>query len=329
MMEQIADDPINAFADDREGPVALHLRQPLTPVEGPGSVIFPPTYADSPLNQRDFGYNIDELSDGTRIATIDSVGSQSNRMEDVFLPTAAGEPENPRAGLVPQIDITYGNEKSVSILEAGHRLGDAVIRSTALKDRAREAFEAFLDRDDVAPLAKLAPTSLVFGVWDSRGTQAKLPRIVQSTIRAEDVDVLTRSAQYNPPLDYAELEVFTEAAREKQQGRSQEPACQARIRPCSGRQDARRNHCPGRDTPQCNHQPDCSAPSGRRERSGIATLRSRIGPRRRDGTHGWIPACGVSPHPGPGRERGLALGGPNRRPQSPRSERRSCPGLCA
>ena len=37
-MEQIAGDQINAFADDREGPVALHLRQPLTPVEGPGSV---------------------------------------------------------------------------------------------------------------------------------------------------------------------------------------------------------------------------------------------------------------------------------------------------
>ena len=223
MMEQIAGDPINAFADDREGPVALHLRQPLTPVEGPGSAIFPPTYADSPLNQRDFGYNIDELSDGTRMATVDSVGSQANRMEGVFLPAAAGEPENPRAGLVPQIEIAYGNEKSVSILETGHRLGDAVIRSTALKDRAREAFEAFLDRRDAASLAKLAPTSLVFGVWDSRDTQAKLPRIVQSTIRAEDIDVLTRSAQYNPALDYAELDVFSEADKEKQQGDPKSP----------------------------------------------------------------------------------------------------------
>ena len=222
-MKQIADDQINAFADDREGPVALHVRQPLTPVEGLGSVIFPPTYASSPLNQRDFGYNIDELSDGTRIATIDSVGSQANRMEAVFLPAAAGEPKNPRAGLVPQVEIAYGNEKSVSILEAGHRLGDAVIRSTALKDRSRAAFETFLDRGDAVPLAKLAPTSLVFGVWDSRDTQAKLPRIAQSTIRAEDVDVLTRSAQYNPALDYAELDVFSESDKEKQQGDPKSP----------------------------------------------------------------------------------------------------------
>ena len=223
MTEPLTDRQLDKFADGRDGTVALHLRQPLAPVEGPGSVIFPPTYADSPLNQRDLGYNIDELSDGTRIATIDSVGSQANRMEPLFLPAKDGEPENPRARLVPQIDITYGNEKSVSILEAGHRLGDAVIRSTELKDRAHEAFEAFLDRDDVAPLAKLAPTSLVFGVWDSRDTQAKLPRIVQSTIRAEDVDMLTRSAQYNPALDYAELEVFTEADQEKQQGDPKSP----------------------------------------------------------------------------------------------------------
>ena len=46
----------------------------------------------------------------------------------------------------------------MSILEAGHRLGDAIIRSTELKEQAHEAFTAFQDRDDVAPLARLAPT---------------------------------------------------------------------------------------------------------------------------------------------------------------------------
>lgn len=216
MTEPCADGQFEVLADDRDGPVALHLRQPLLPVEGPGAVIFPPTYAD-------VGYNIDKLSDGTKVAVVDSVGAQANRMEPVFLPARSGEPQNPFASLVPQIEITYGNEKSISILEAGHRLGDAVIRSTTLKDKAQEAFEAFLDCNDVAPLAKLAPTSLVFGAWDSRGTLAKLPRIVQSTIRAEDVDVLTRSAQYNPPLDYAELDVFSEADKEKQQGDPKSP----------------------------------------------------------------------------------------------------------
>ena len=215
-------DALNGLADDRDGAVALHLHQTLLPVEGPGSAIFPPTYA--PENrQAKPGYNIDELSDGTRVATIDSVGSQANRMEPVFLQTKNGEPGNPRSRLVPQIDITYRDGKSVSILEAGHRLGDALIRSTSLKNHAHDAFTAFLDHDDATPLARLAPTSLVFGVWDSRDTGAKLPRIVQATIRAEDVEELTRSAQYTPPLDYADLEVFTEAQQAKQQGNPKTP----------------------------------------------------------------------------------------------------------
>ena len=209
---------IDAYADDPNGAVALHLRQSLLPVEGRGSVIFPPTYAAE--NRQDKpGYNIDELSDGTKLATIDSVGSQANRMEPVFLAAKMGRPENPRAGLVPQIEIVYDKEKPpVSILEAGHRLGDAVIRSTELNKGAQKAFKELLDSNDAAPLAKLAPTSLVFGVWDSRDTQAKLPRIVQSTIRAEDVEELKRSAQYNPALDYAELAVFSEEKTEAAQG---------------------------------------------------------------------------------------------------------------
>ena len=222
MTEPLTDDQLNAFADDRDGVVALHLGQSLLPVEGRGSVIFPPTYAPD-SRQDKAGYNIDDLSDGTKIATVDSVGSQANRLEPLFLPAKMGEPANPLADLIPQVDIAYGNEKSVSILEAGHRLGDAVVRSTELRSEVQDAFRALLDRDDATPIAKMAPTSLVFGVWDSRGTGAKLPRIVQATIRAEDVDVLHRSAQYNPPLDYAELEVFSEEQKEKQQGDAGSP----------------------------------------------------------------------------------------------------------
>lgn len=193
-----------------DAPVAICLCERLMPVEGHGAPFFPATYAG-------IGYNIDELADGTKVASVDSVGSQANRIEPLF-----GEPRY--AGLVPRIEITYGNEKRVSILEAGHRLGDAIIRCTELAEDARAAFETFLAHDgNATPIAKLAPTSLVFGVWDSRDTQAKLPRLVQSVIRAWDVSPLQRSAQYNPPLDYAALEVFTEAEREKQEGRAGTP----------------------------------------------------------------------------------------------------------
>ncbi len=220
MMRPLTQENLDILADDRSAAVALYLRQFLVPVEGAGSPFFPPTFADSAQSARDHGYNVDVLADGTRMALVDSVGSQANRMEPLFLQRREDELENPRSALVPQVEIMYGEGKSVSILEAGHRLGDAIVRSTELKGDTEAAFQAFLDQGDVAPIAKLAPTSLVFGAWDSRGTGAKLPRIVQATIRAEDVDVLTRSAQYNPPLDYADLDVFTPDRKEKEEGKA-------------------------------------------------------------------------------------------------------------
>jgi CRISPR-associated protein Csb1 len=219
MTETITIDAINSWADDPTGPVALTCKQALQPVEGEGGVIFPPTYAD-------IGYNIDALPDGTHVVTIDSVGSQANRMEPIFKARKPSEPENPLATLVPQIDIVYGNEKTVSILEAGHRLGDALIRSSDLKNDAQNAFKQFLDTGDACNLARLAPTSLVFGVWDSRDTQARLPRLVQSVIRAWDVTELRRSAQYNPALDYAALEVFSEDDKQKAEGKAESPLAQ-------------------------------------------------------------------------------------------------------
>jgi CRISPR-associated protein Csb1 len=215
---QLSNEMLDQWANDPSGPVALHLKQKLLPVEGEGSVVFPPTYAD-------IGYNIDTLSDGTRVATIDSVGSQANRLEPMFKSRKdeTGKECNPLAVLVPQVEIEYAEGKSISILEVGHRLGDAIIRSTELKNEAQQAFRELLDANDAGPLAKLAPTCLVFGVWDSRDTQAKLPRLVQSIIRAWDVEPLTRSAQYNPPLDYAALEVFSEEDKAKQEGDPKSP----------------------------------------------------------------------------------------------------------
>jgi CRISPR-associated protein Csb1 len=213
-------DTMNSWADNDDGSVALHLKQKLLPVEGEGAVIFPPTYA---VGEDRSPYNIDTLSDGTKVCTIDSVGSQANRMEPIFK-TA------PHSRLVPQIDVAYGNDRKISIFEVGHRLGDAIIRTSKndafdLPRAAREAFDEFR-RGNATEIAKLAPTSLVFGVWDSRDTQARLPRIVQSVVRAWDVSELKRSAQYNPALDYAALGVFSEDDQRKAEGRAESPMAQ-------------------------------------------------------------------------------------------------------
>lgn len=218
-MTQITNEILNDWANAVDGPVALNLKQKLISVEGEGGVIFPPTYAG-------IGYNIDKLTDGTQVATVDSVGSQANRLEPIFMAPDAGGISNPLAALVPQISIEYGDGKSLSILQAGHRLGDAVIRCSDLKEEARAAFLDYLSKGDATRLACLAPTSLVFGVWDSRDTQAKFPRIVQSVIRAWDVEPLKRSAQYTPALDYAQLDVFSEDDKQNAEGKKESPLAQ-------------------------------------------------------------------------------------------------------
>ena len=68
----------------------------------------------------------------------------------------------------------------------------------------RAAFEAFEAGDAVA-MARIAPTSLVYGAWDSRDTRVRIPRAIASTIRAVDVSVLTGSAQYSGAFGQATL----------------------------------------------------------------------------------------------------------------------------
>ena len=183
-----------------DGPAALVIREHLIPVEGPDGVTFPPTFASG--DGFPGGYNIDGPLDGKNVCLIDSVGSQSNRIEPIFK-------EEKYKHLVPQVAVKAG-EKEVNILDAGHRAGDAIVRCTKkLEATITEAFKALL-RGDAEPLARLAPTSLVFGVWDSRNTQVKSPRLVASTIRAFNVKKLTRHAQYIPPVDYVDLGLLEE-----------------------------------------------------------------------------------------------------------------------
>lgn len=219
------------------GPVALRLRQKLLPVEADESgrgVIFPPTYAD-------IGYNIDTLADGTRVATIDTVGSQANRLEPIFKSTgkdAEGNELNALASLVPQVEIILhraggkrGNKKQEgedghiekrSLLDLAHRSADAVVlASPTLAPEIARAFEALRNKGNAAPLAAIAPTSLVFGVWDSRGGSGeKRPRLVRSIIRAWDVEVLHSAAQFNSVWKALSEEQQKElAAEEKKKGK--------------------------------------------------------------------------------------------------------------
>ena len=188
----VTNELLNTWATDSTGPVALYLKQKLLPIEDGEDgnvecVIFPPTYVD-------IGYNIDTLAEGTRIATIDSVGSQANRLEPIFKSESSKRDD----WFVPQIKIKLNEERTVSLLDLPHRAADAVVRSSpGLLELAQRAFDS-IRKGDAGPLCQLAPTSLVFGVWDSRGDSGeKRPRLIRSIIRAWNVEPLHAAAQFN------------------------------------------------------------------------------------------------------------------------------------
>jgi CRISPR-associated protein Csb1 len=195
---------MNLWLQD-EGPAALTLREHLVPVEGPDGVLFPATFAASEDKTFKGGYNIDRFDDGTNICLVDSVGSQANRIEPMFM---KGE----YAALVPQVTIDAG--KKINLLEAGHRAGDAIVRCSELQAELQEAFRA-AGKGNCEPLARIAPTSCVFGAWDSRDTQTKLPRLIASTIRAYNVKELHRSAQYIPAAEYVGSGLLDDPAGDK------------------------------------------------------------------------------------------------------------------
>jgi len=219
-----------------DGPVAIIIKQPLAPVDEDDRVIFPPTYPltkwkgrvhtirdgdyrvtvelpsgsktdkDEKKENQVPGYQIDHFPDGTNICEIDSPQSQSNRIEPKFKKIEEGK-------LVPQIEIQVGNEK-VNLLDVGHRAGDAVVRMSSLAADIHEAFTAAKSRD-FYKLAMLAPTSLVFGVWDSRSTYVKQQRVFKAHIRATNVREVSRSAQYTPATAYVDVGAIGENVEKK------------------------------------------------------------------------------------------------------------------
>ncbi len=196
---------------DANGPVMIVGKQSLKPAsfDTTTEIVFPPSYAGSEKSSEDDDdsgdsvYNIDPPYDPkdpvthNNVCVLDSIPSQANRMEPIFK-----RPEYQT--LVPQYQIKFTTEPDevpVNILDIGHRIADSAFRGTTLRADIVAAFKKYA-RGDATGIAKLGPTSLLFGVWDSRGTGVKIPRLVNSIIRAFDVVPRRRSAQYSPPINY-------------------------------------------------------------------------------------------------------------------------------
>ncbi len=206
----------DSWLEDTSEVAALVMRQWLVPVEGRDAIFFPPTYAapeDSGVKRGWLGYNLDRLEDGTTICLIDSVGSQANRMEPLFK-------RKPYSSLVPQVAIKV-KEEQINLLDVGHRAADALVRYSDKQSELEQAFGA-AGKGNFQRLAKIAPTSIVFGCWDSRETGIKIQRVVRSVIRAFNVDTVHRSAQYKPPVSYTNIGALDEPQNDEQKNRMSE-----------------------------------------------------------------------------------------------------------
>jgi len=205
------------FLDDQA--VAIIVKQHLLPDDMENPVIFPPTYLrakgksqdddkddksgkkESQKNQQTSVYNLDPLGDGKNVVEVDSPQSDGNRSEPLFK-------SDELKHLVPQVVIDV-NGTPVNLLDAGHRAGDAVVRLSSLADKFHDAFTRAAIGDH-SMLAILAPTSILYGAWDSRSTQMKLQRIMKASVRAENVYPLTKSATFIPAADYVKLGAVNE-----------------------------------------------------------------------------------------------------------------------
>lgn len=198
---------------DLKGPVIICSQQKLKVASiSSDDIVFPPSYAPTAKKrdtddknakkdkeiEKDSVYNIDILDPenlAKNVCVLDSIPSQANRIEPIFA-------TDDYKALVPQFKVKLIDDVDpISILAIGHRLADAVFRGTTLRMEIVDAFKQYA-KGNATGIARLGPTSLVFGVWDSRGTGVKIPRLINSIVRAFGVIPLRRSAQYTPPIKY-------------------------------------------------------------------------------------------------------------------------------
>ena len=163
--------------------VALRSRLTLHPAGGEGDKVFPPSYAVDGRAEHKYAVEERQVGDNDRVSTtvlLDSVASQANRAELALLDGwERGELVFP----VPYVDFSNDggatDYEKLTVLEAPHRLADAIFRDSLLDNtlfRLSDVGRAITDATprDATNLFRYSPTSLLFGMWDSTGPRGGL-----------------------------------------------------------------------------------------------------------------------------------------------------------
>ena len=165
------------------GAVALRSRLTLQPAGGDGDKVFPPSYSVPESAKHKYAVEERQVGDSDDLSTtvlLDSVASQANRAELALL---EGWERGELAFPVPYVDFTGDagatDYEKLTVLEAPHRLADAIFRDSLLDGtlfRLSDIGQAITDATprNATDVFRYAPTSLLFGMWDSTGPKGGL-----------------------------------------------------------------------------------------------------------------------------------------------------------
>jgi CRISPR-associated protein Csb1 len=176
------------------GHVALRARTPLQPGGGVGDKIMPPTFGGTDSAENRYAIEARVVGDSvSNTVLLDSVASQANRAELALLEGwELGELQFPVAYVDFTIDDELVDLGRVSVLEAPHRIADAIFRDSLLDGtlfRLSEVGRAITDATPAAATALFhySPTALLFGMWDSTGPKGGLGSKFQRALVSEIV----------------------------------------------------------------------------------------------------------------------------------------------
>lgn len=163
--------------------VAIRSRLMLQPAGGEGDKVFPPSYLVDRSAEHKYAVEKRQIGTTDKVSTtvlLDSVASQANRAEFALL---EGWERGELAFPVPFVDFSQANGltdyEKLTVLEAPHRLADAIFRDSLLGDtlfRLSDIGRAITDATprNATALFRYSPTSLLFGMWDSTGPKGGL-----------------------------------------------------------------------------------------------------------------------------------------------------------
>ncbi len=184
-----------------EEAVAIRGRAILEPAGGPGDKVFPPSHWVSDRDTREGAKYAFETrrrhGNDVRCVLIDSVQSQANRMEEALQALWVAKK---LALPVIEVDLSVAapDVGTVTSLTAPHRVADALLRDSFVEEegerklfRMSDLGRSFTDASprNAAPLFKVCPTGLLFGIWDSTGPKGGLGAKFQRALTSEIVGI--------------------------------------------------------------------------------------------------------------------------------------------